>query len=110
VLWLPFQLIKTGGVFLQNQQRGRAFASEWADPDQFQPNPVACFPFSFSSGLWEFPENYRKMLKMPNQFYWAPNFLYHLIKIVSWFLVPIGNFGAFKIAKIHTSGILESNL
>jgi hypothetical protein len=32
---------------MQNQQRGRAFASEWANPGQFQPNPVACFPFSF---------------------------------------------------------------
>jgi hypothetical protein len=33
-----------------------------------EPNPVAYFPFSFSSGLREFLENYRKMLKIPDQF------------------------------------------
>jgi hypothetical protein len=46
-----FQLFKPIGAFQQNHQCGRAFASKWADPGQFQPNPVACFLFSFSSGL-----------------------------------------------------------
>jgi hypothetical protein len=54
---------------VQNGQRGRAFASEWADLVQIQPNPVAFFPFSYSSGLREFLENYRKMLKIPDQFF-----------------------------------------
>jgi hypothetical protein len=38
----------------------------WADLDQIQPSIV--HSFSFFSGLREFLENYRKMLKIPNQF------------------------------------------
>jgi hypothetical protein len=66
--WTPFKLFKTTRTFSQDRQRGRAFASEWADSGQIQPNPVASFPFSFSSRLREFLENYRKMLKIPDQF------------------------------------------
>jgi hypothetical protein len=59
---------KPSGFPAQNGQRGRAFANEWADSGQIQPNPVASFLFSFSSRLREFLENYRKMLKIPDQF------------------------------------------
>jgi hypothetical protein len=67
--WTLFKLFKMIRTFSQEQQHGRAFASVWADSGQFQPNPVAYFPLSFSSGLREFLENYRKMLKIPDQFY-----------------------------------------
>jgi hypothetical protein len=40
----------------------------WADLDQIQPSTVHSFSFSFSSGLREFLEIYRKKLKIPNQF------------------------------------------
>jgi hypothetical protein len=40
----------------------------WADLDQVQPSTVHSFSFSFSSELREFLENYRKMLKIPDQF------------------------------------------
>jgi hypothetical protein len=63
-----YRNFKPSGFPAQNGQRGRAFASEWADSGQIQPNHVASFPFSFSSGFREFLENYTKMLKIPDQF------------------------------------------
>jgi hypothetical protein len=42
--------------------------SFWADLDQIQHNTIHSFSFSFSSGLREFLENYKKMLKISNQF------------------------------------------
>jgi hypothetical protein len=66
--WTLFKLFKTTRTFSQDRQRGRAFASEWANSGQIQPNPIASFTFSFSSGLRGFLENYRKMLKIPDQF------------------------------------------
>jgi hypothetical protein len=70
--WTLFKLFKTMRTFSQDQQcahGGHAFASIWADSGQFKPNPVASFPFSFSSRLREFLENYRKMLKILAQFF-----------------------------------------
>jgi hypothetical protein len=40
----------------------------WADLDQIQPSTIHIFSFSFSSRLREFLENYRKLLKIPDQF------------------------------------------
>jgi hypothetical protein len=47
---------------------GARYPLFWADLDQIQPSTIHSFSFSFSSGLREFLENYRKMLKIPNQF------------------------------------------
>jgi hypothetical protein len=61
-----YRNFKPLGFPAQNGQRRRAFAIIWADSGQIRPRTIA--PFSFSSGLKEFLENYRKMLKTPDQF------------------------------------------
>jgi hypothetical protein len=44
--------------------RAGAFSRSWADSDCFQPITVHYFPFSFSTRLREFVENFRKMIKI----------------------------------------------
>jgi hypothetical protein len=36
---------------------------------QNRPSTIEVFPFSFSIQLYKYVENYRKMVKMPNQFF-----------------------------------------
>jgi hypothetical protein len=47
---------------------GRVFASVWAGSGQIQPNTVESFLFFFSARAREILENYRKMLKIQDQF------------------------------------------
>jgi hypothetical protein len=42
---------------------------------RFRSNTVHSFPFSFSVRAKEIIENCRKILKIPNQFFWVSNFL-----------------------------------
>jgi hypothetical protein len=53
---------------MQNRRAG-AFCLGWAGSGQIWPNTIPSFSFSFSAGIKEFLENYRKMLKMQDQFY-----------------------------------------
>jgi hypothetical protein len=48
--------------------RAGAFAYSRADLGQFQPNTIHAFSFSFSTRIRKFLENFRKMLKIEDQF------------------------------------------
>jgi hypothetical protein len=68
----PLQVIQKDRAFLQNLQRGRAWACfypSWAGSGRIQPRTVHRFPFSFSARAKEILENCRKILKMLDQFF-----------------------------------------
>jgi hypothetical protein len=64
-----FELFKRSGSSLQIHHAGaRAFCLGRAGLGQFRSRIVGSFLFSFSARIREFLENYRKMLKMQDQF------------------------------------------
>jgi hypothetical protein len=62
-----FGLFKKPGSSVQNRCVG-AFCLGWAGLGQFRYTTVNSFSFSFSPGIKGFLENFRKILKMQDQF------------------------------------------
>jgi hypothetical protein len=63
--------LKHQGSFRNTGSAGagaRVFAWAWVVLGQFRPSTIHDFPFSFSARTRGFLENYRKMLKMQDQF------------------------------------------